>query len=459
MNFFHRNQRGGGYEENAIEGLLDWSARRFLLEHLKNANLHRKGISKIGSTDKKFRSNEEFWNIILRDYEAPPNWVELSRFQIVDWFPRTPGVFHTARAAHARKKAEKYAVEEKGIKFYTPEGKAEMIDGGLGAVRFKPIEIGDSEYWLCTATSDEYCHTGIPLAVPTHLLNALESKYSTEFKLIGQIKFLPDFLEQHFHHLYGLPQIYVLVDDIMRLPSTDLSAIKITPMVFFKGNTTEIRSSFSDAFVTYVHCHANSISELDAASEWITLYVARFDGEIITNFDQRRPTFRDAPFSLQNVMSGNIDKYQLQALHIENADIITESIQSIKAENMNMTKISVTLGDGTIIHGDLVVANSIKDSFHKASSANIPENLKALLKELALATGKMSEVLPEDKAKQVSRDLETLTAEATSKTPRRQWWQLSLDGIKEAATAVGAIGQPVLEVASKIVPLLTGAHN
>jgi hypothetical protein len=455
MSFFRRNPRGI-HEENAVEGLLDWSVRRFLIEHLKNANLQREGITKSNSPDKKFKTNEEFWNVVLHNYDASLRWVELSRFQIVDWFPRTPGLFHTPDAGYARRKAEKYAVEEEGIKFYTPDGKADMIDGGLGAIRFKPIEVGSYECWLCTATSDEYCHTGIPLAIPTRLLEHMEFNFDSEFKITGQVKFLPNFLEQHFYHMHGIPQIYVLVDDIVRVPSKDLPAIKITPMVFFKGRETKIRRTHSEAFVTYVHCHANSISELDDASEWISLYVDRFDGEIITNFDQQRPTFKDAPFSLQNVMSGRIDKYQLQEFHIENAEIISNSIQNIKAEVTNMTTISVTLGDGTTIHGDFVVANSIKESFNKASSADIPDNLKTLLKELAVATGKMSEALPEDKAKQVSRDLETLTAEATSKAPRRQWWQLSLEGIKDAAIAVGTIGMPVLEVASKIVPLLTG---
>ena len=37
----------------------------------------------------------------------------------------------------------------------------------------------------------------------------------------------------------------------------------------------------------------------------------------------------------------------------------------------------------------------------------------------------------------MASDLETLTKEATSRSPRRRWWELSAEGIKEAAKTVG----------------------
>lgn len=59
-------------------------------------------------------------------------------------------------------------------------------------------------------------------------------------------------------------------------------------------------------------------------------------------------------------------------------------------------------------------------------------------------------------AEQVARDLETLTAEATSKEPRRKWWELSIEGLKDAAKNIGEIGKPVLELATRIVAILSG---
>ena len=67
----------------------------------------------------------------------------------------------------------------------------------------------------------------------------------------------------------------------------------------------------------------------------------------------------------------------------------------------------------------------------------------------------MSAALPQDTALEAVEDLETLTKEATSKTPTG-WWRLSIEGLKRAAITAGDIGKPVLELAAALVPLLTG---
>jgi hypothetical protein len=125
---------------------------------------------------------------------------------------------------------------------------------------------------------------------------------------------------------------------------------------------------------------------------------------------------------------------------------------------MEDNRIEVHLGDGTIFHNsNFVVAKKIEDSFNKAASSEVSDELRDLLKELASAVGKMSEELSAEEAEQAARDLETLTAEATSSKPRRQWWQLSIEGLEQAAKNVGKVGVPVLTLAVKIgdgIPIL-----
>jgi methionyl-tRNA synthetase len=82
--------------------------------------------------------------------------------------------------------------------------------------------------------------------------------------------------------------------------------------------------------------------------------------------------------------------------------------------------------------------------------------MEDLLKELANAVGKMSEELSSEEAEQAARDLETLTAEATSSAPRQKWWQLSVEGLEQAAKNVGKVGVPVLTLAVKIAAILSG---
>lgn len=131
------------------------------------------------------------------------------------------------------------------------------------------------------------------------------------------------------------------------------------------------------------------------------------------------------------------------------------TVQKIHGE-ATMSKIKVTLGDGNTFYGNFVVAKSIENSFNKAAEANVSGELKDLLKQLAGAVGKMSERLPEEEAQRVARALETLTAEATSQTSDRRWWEVSVDGLKKAAANIGEIGKPVLEIATRIAAILSG---
>ncbi len=452
----------------ALAGLYDEQALQFLLDHLRNANLQQKGTTKENALDFRVTSNKEFWEKLIYDRNVALRWVELTHFQVVDWFPRTPGLYHTEQAKRSRNEAERYVREENGIRFYDPHGKFHMIEGGIGSVRFKPILIEGEDHWLCTATSDGYAHSGIPIAIPQSLLRKMDLfDYKQWLKIIGQVRFLPKFLEEHFYHMSRIPQIYVLVDNLVPLIKENvISPMMITPMVFFTEEKHRYQRQQRDSWqreekgsVTFVTCRADSLDELDSAAEWLDWYANRYHGEIITNFDEQRPIFEDAPFSLQNIMGGRMGNYHvtyLENLNARDANIFTPKINRIHSEATTMTQITVTLGDGATIHGDFVVANSIKDSFNKVSSSSAPDELKSLLEKLTTAVGKMTEQLPKETAQQVARDLDTLVAEATSPTPRKQWWQLSIEGLKKAAQDIGEIGKPVLELAAPLVSLLLG---
>jgi hypothetical protein len=140
-------------------------------------------------------------------------------------------------------------------------------------------------------------------------------------------------------------------------------------------------------------------------------------------------------------------------------DLLTRILDNLRLSKVStgataMTKTEVKLGDGTVIYGDLVIASSIRDSFNRVIAAEISHELKDTLTDLTKAVARMSQSLPEEMAQQATRDLETLTAGATSKTPRKRWLRLSAEGLKRAAENVGAIGKPVLELVARILPLL-----
>ena len=421
----------------------------FLIDHFKNINLKRNGKEGKDVPDTEYWSNEEFWKDILTGNHRFLRWARLAKFQIVDWFPRTPGLYHTGSANRARYEAQKYLREENGVKFYEPRGKTHMIDGGLGAVRFKTINLDNEDYWLCTATSDGQCHSGVPLAIPNHLMHSID--VFSSYRITGKIKFLPKFLEQHFYHMTKIPQIYMLVDSIERFGSNVIPPI-ISPMVFF---TSSKRMGFAQqGNVTFVNCRSNSQQELDLAAEWLSEYVNKYGNEIITNFDEQRPIFKDAPFSLQKILNGKFDKAKLQKFDIHEANIICDSIDKIYTEIFNMSKNEINIGSGATVIGDVVAANSIRNSFNKVANSKTPDHLKFLLQDLNKAVAKLAETLSDKEAQQVARDLETFVSEATSETPRKNWCEMSLESIKKVAQTAGAIEKPILEIAKGIMALL-----
>src|SRR5262249_8048245 len=91
----------------------------------------------------------------------------------------------------------------------------------------------------------------------------------------------------------------------------------------------------------------------------------------------------------------------------------------------------------------VVTAKNIQESFNKTSQSTVDAELREKLCALTVEVGKLAAKLPKDEADRVSQDLQTLTAEATSKAPRKKWYDLSAEGLLEAAKTVADMAAPV----------------
>jgi hypothetical protein len=153
-------------------------------------------------------------------------------------------------------------------------------------------------------------------------------------------------------------------------------------------------------------------------------------------------------------------KSQMENLVIENLNLFQdkafiENIQGDKImQHKKEEKIEILFGDNAHISGDFIVAKSIENSFNKVTASDLTNELKELLKELSIEVGKLTEHLPKDEAENIADDLDTLVEKTTCEKPKRKWWSVSIDGLTKAAENLGKVGEPVLELISKIVPLL-----
>ncbi|MBW4465540.1 MAG: hypothetical protein KME07_08875 [Pegethrix bostrychoides GSE-TBD4-15B] len=136
--------------------------------------------------------------------------------------------------------------------------------------------------------------------------------------------------------------------------------------------------------------------------------------------------------------------------------------QTEKGLNFVMNKekiIEISGNTGNVsISAPLVIADTIENSFNALAKSDFTEDkVKTLLEQLLKDINELNKVVPQGQAKlgeKLARDAETLVKEATSSEPRREWYELSVKGLKDAASSIGEIATPVLETVNKLVKLL-----
>ncbi len=113
----------------------------------------------------------------------------------------------------------------------------------------------------------------------------------------------------------------------------------------------------------------------------------------------------------------------------------------------------MNMGNGNTFHGNVVLAKNIKNSFNAMPTENMEPELVELIKELS---GLVEEAIPkvdEGTATQMSQDFETLTKEAATEAPRKQWVSLSLDSIIKGTEKLVDVGGKVAALAAKIAAM------
>jgi hypothetical protein len=121
------------------------------------------------------------------------------------------------------------------------------------------------------------------------------------------------------------------------------------------------------------------------------------------------------------------------------------------------TQMNTHIQLGTVtVAGDfnLVTAQNIQNSFNKAAGAAVDEPLKEALKALTTHVAELAKRLPPEQAEAVSKDLSTLAAEAVSKEPRKRWYELSAEGLVDAAKTVAEMAAPVTTAVGAVLALL-----
>ena len=117
----------------------------------------------------------------------------------------------------------------------------------------------------------------------------------------------------------------------------------------------------------------------------------------------------------------------------------------------------IEIGNNAQISAPAVIADQIENSFNALAKSDLNDETKTLLEQLLKAISEINkQTKPEqaETAESMARDAEDLVKEATSAKPRRKWYEVSIDGLKQAAINLGEVATPVLEIVGKLTPLL-----
>lgn len=121
---------------------------------------------------------------------------------------------------------------------------------------------------------------------------------------------------------------------------------------------------------------------------------------------------------------------------------------------VTMSSHEVKIGDHAHIENSTIVAGMIQDSF-KSIAAVENEPLRKQLSDLHNVVSELIAKLPTPEGKQdAAAALKTLTAEATRPDPRPKWFDVSAEGLMDAAKGIVELGGRLVPLLATIRPLI-----
>jgi len=447
--------------------------------------------------DREYHDIKTLWNDVIQKSIRAECTIKLNKFLLSEWFPRSPGLFYTKRAKVSRIEAmyctESYPshlsmdriddadellkktysaedhIEPDFTWIFNPQGKISMINGGIGSIRMTHKFIEGEKMWLMSASSTTSAHEGFPLAVPDKLYNQIIDRVMNEgctpCNLIGKLRYIPRDFDRLYYQYTGVPQLYLSVNEIEQINSiTDIIRdFRVSVPVTFESEY----EGYSSIYASYVTFFPGIRGSMERRLDWLenTYVKGKYNGRIVTDFDEGERHFKHAIFSLDRVMNNTLSKKQISEVfktvnnYYGDVSIYIDycNEMSIKEVHEMTQERVINIGEGASVSAPVFIADTIENCFNNMKDSDIDKNIESLLKELLVKISEVSNKVSRDQKKHteiMARDAESLVREATSSNPRRKWYEISLGGLKEAAKSVGEIAKPVLDVLGKLAPLL-----
>lgn len=291
-----------------------------------------------------------------------------------------------------------------------------LLPEGRGVDRRKPDN--DQE----TFESDEFSAFIAPFI---KTLSLYQNQYTDPSKIlkINSLDFRHHKNDDHKAIIFALTKLAAkhpeLVFEVVSVYSVDQNMMNVGVAVTSGIETTTLSSQYKKYFKQYSHLSEQEKQETFRAG----------DEEQIEKMKRLLSAVCESPSSYIGA--------SIQIVIDKSQKIDFAGAQNVSVGNINQ-----------------VAADRISNAFNTVAQSSAPQDLKAELEKLNQAVAEMVKLLPEEKQREVAQDLKTLTDEATSSSPRKKWYELSAEGLIEAAKAVGEAATPVITAAKTVLTLL-----
>jgi len=333
----------------------------------------------------KCTSNEEVWKHFNEERLYDTRRVTLEHMHLFEWFPNSPGEYHTPAAAYTRQEAyQDIQVLPNGQRFFSPAGKGAMVNqGGIGAVRLRPRQINGEAHYFMTASSTGVCHEGFPVLIPRRFYAPLKQRMIDEgaapVTLQGEMRYVPQEAVSFFGGRRDLPLLYLHVDQVQALPRprSNITGYSVSGAVSFVSEVDHMQGMFC----TYATFDPASQASITKAADWIEqFYVGQqYPGVVVTDFDEQKPRFPNAIFGLPDLLRGKLDAPKVRAWLHEHGLGDPDPHFLLVYKEINTHGGAYIAGDVNTGGGDFIVGDQTASTSTPSSPAG--HKLYAILKD------------------------------------------------------------------------------
>lgn len=269
-------------------------------------------------------------------------------------------------------------------------------------------------------------------------------------KRISNAPVLLDIFPQEWHEKFKMLESAINIGDGVIKIEADIDAAH-------NANKSELRASLPPSIFKYFSNRAYpnmvclnawkaiSRQQLEQILETVRDRLQKFILELSDLYpDYTKVDFADSPSISQEKVNRLVQIVILKNSSFAGSINMTVEENTMTTFNQQHQKV---IGDQLNTGGDINISKRI-------IAADLSDETKNLLAQLAKAVEEMNKSLSKEDAQQVTEDLNTFIEGAVSKKHSRKWWHVSVDGLKRAATKLGTMGKPVLELLAEIIPIL-----